>query len=223
MNLTLDLDDKATEDLVAIFQDESQSRSIRDGAFIVLCLRFRKNLLEKCEFICERFNHNALVAELIAERTFKKYATNPGYLSEKSKAPDCNTGFLLYLCGIAEKELTNYYREQKRRMAGYDYDGTEQVIADLPDIPQERLDVETKVKHAAIQSLSQNQKAVYLTYQYYEREGFNLPRKLQADLRAHIGVEKQARIRGIKKEAVDIVNAYVEAMTITKKEINGAG
>ena len=162
-----------------------------------------------------------IVAEQISDSTFRKYALKPNYKSNESNANDCDSGFLIYLLGIAEKELTNYYRIQKRKLDGCDYDGTEQIITDLPPIPEERLNLETRIKHAAIESLPQRHKTVYLTYEVHKRKGFNLPRKLQEELRKHLGIEKQSRIRGIKKEAVDKINAYLEAMFITKKEING--
>jgi len=83
------------------------------------------------------------------------------------------------------------------------------------------LDIENRVKLAAIKSLSYEQKVVFLTYEVYQRNGFNLPRKLQKELREHLGIEKQARIRGIKKEAVDKVNDFIEAMKITKSGLYG--
>lgn len=214
--------ERNTTDLISIFQSGGGQPSVKENAFIVLCIRFRKSLLEKCEFICKRWGHSVVVAEQIVDSTFRKYARYPNYQTSESKAQDDDTGFLIYLLAIAEKELINYYKAQRRKLNGCDYDGNEQIITELPPIPEDRLDVETRVKHAAIESLSKRHKTVYLTYEFYQRKGFNLPRKLQAELREHLGVDKQARIRGIKKEAVDKVNAYIEAMNITKMGIDGA-
>lgn len=169
----------------------------------------------------QKIRHSVVVAEKIADNTFIKYAENPNYIREKSKAKDEDTGFLLYLFGIAQKELTNYYRQEKRRKSGYDYDGSERIITELPPIPADRLDVETKIKHAAIESLPPRHKTVYLTYKVHERRGFNLPKELLVQLREYLGTEKQSTVRGIKKEAVDKVNAYIEAMKITKYDIDG--
>ena len=219
MDFKTRLTDKTTSELISVFQDGSKPQSAKENAFIALCTRFRKELLEKCEIVCKRYGHSVVIAEQIADETFRKYALKPNYQWNESKAKDYDTGFLIYLLGITRKELTNYYRAQKRKLDGCDYDGTEQIITELPPIPEERLDVETRVKHAAIQSLSARHKTVYLTYEFHQRKGFNLPRKLQVELREHLGIEKQSRVRGIKKEAVDKVNAYIEAMNITKNGI----
>lgn len=221
MNFNLELNKRTTAELVAIFQSSSESQDNRSSAFILLCTRFRKKLLEKCEIVCKRFGHNSIIAEQIAENTFKKYAAKPNYLHSASNAHNIDDGFLLYLLGIAEKELTNFYRTLKRRQDGYDYDGTERVITKLPPIPEDRLDLKTRIKHAAIQSLSEKQRTVYLTYEVHKRKGFNLPKRLQAELREHLGIENQARIRGLKKEALDRIDAYIEAMNITKNQSNG--
>lgn len=220
MHLEIGLEKKTTQELISIFQNVEIPQIRRDYAFVVLCTRFRKELLEKCEIVCKRFGHSVIVAEQITEQSFIKYAQKPNYQEADSKAKDCDTGFLLYLLGIAQKELTNYYRILKRRQDGYDYDGTEQVITELPSIPEERLDLETKVKRAAIESLSAKHKTVYLTYAVHELKGFNLPRKLQADLREHLSIETQSTIRGIKKEATKTVDSYLKAMNITKNELN---
>jgi len=221
MNLQIGLEKKTTQELISIFQNVENPQNKRDYSFVVLCTRFRKELLEKCEIVCRRFGHSVVVAELIADQAFRKYALKPNYQEGHSNTKDYDVGFLLYIFGIAEKELTNYYRTQKRRQDGCDYDGTERIITELPPIPEERLDLNTKVKRAAIESLSPKHKTVYLTYQVHQRKGFNLPKKLQAELREHLSIEKQPRIRGIKKEAIDTVNSYMKAMDITKSELNG--
>jgi len=212
---------RITSELVSIYQNGDNPQSAKDNAFIVLCTRFRKELLEKCEIVCKRFGHSVILAEHIADITFTKYAEKPNFRRDQSTAKDYDTGFLLYLFAIAENELTNYYRREKRRQAGYDYDGTEALITELPVIPSERLDLETKVKLAAIESLSPRHKTVYLTYEVHKRKGFNLPRELRMQLHEYLGTDKPSTIRGIKKEAVDKVNAYIEAMNITKNEIDG--
>ena len=221
MNFKTGLKEKTTKELISTFQNVETPQNDREHAFIVLCTRFRKELLEKSEVVCKRFGHSVVVAEQISDQAFRKYAQKPNYQESASNAMDYDTGFIFYLFGIAEKELTNYYRIQKRRQDGCDYDGSEQVISELPLIPEERLDLETKVKRAAIESLSPKHKTVYLTYEVHERKGFNLPRKLQAELREHLSIKKQSTIRSLKMEAISIINSYMKAMSITKNELNG--
>lgn len=208
---------KHTSDLISILQNGTENEDSRKLAFVVLCTRFRKELLEKCEIICNRFGHDVVVAEIIANRTFKKYAMKPEFQHEKSNTKNVNTGFLLYLYGIAKRELTNYYREEKKKQAGYSE--TDKIIVDLPDIPIEMLNLETRVKNKAICTLSSKHRAVYLTYEYFERRGLNPPQKIKKELREYLGI-KQTTVRGYKIEANKIIDAYMDSMNIIQNNSN---
>lgn len=204
-----------TLELINIYQDATDADSNRDAAFIALCFRFRKDVLDKCEALCRRFKHSAELAEKITDSTFEKYGKKPGFNIEKSNTTDVDTAFKLYLYTIAQRELTNHYRKEKRRANGYDYTGDEKIITELPSIPIDRLDIKTKVKHQAIMSLPPSHRTVYLTYEFYERKGFNLPKHLRVQLREHLGV-KQNTIRTYKKEAKDRIQSYLNALEITQ-------
>ena len=213
-----ELENHNTLELIKQFQNSKTPEDIGDQAFVVLCTRFRERILNKCEIICSRFGHNEVVAEIIAERTFYKYAKKPGFNFEKSNATDIDLAFELYLLGISKRELTNYFREEKRKKDGYIYDGNEKVITELPQ-SLKITDVDTHIIYSAIMSLPQSHRTVYLTYKTYERAGFNLPKSLTSKLREHLGGVKQSTIRTYKKEAIDRINAYVEAMKVTKTYI----
>jgi len=207
-----------TLELITQFQNGKTPENIREQAFAVLCTRFRERVLNKCEVICNQFGHNEVVAEIISERTFYKFAKKPGFNFEKSSVKNIDLAFELYLLGISKRELTNYFREEKRKKDGYIYDGNEKVITELPQ-DLEISDVDTHIIHLAIMSLPQSHRTVYLTYKTYERVGFNLPNSLRSKLREHLGGIKQSTIRTYKKEAIDRINAYVEAMKATKTYI----
>lgn len=214
MPIWKNLVEEDTYSLIETFQDGENNR--RSEAFIVLCERFRSDLLQKCEIVCNKFGHSHTVAELIAEETFKKYAANPNFLIEKANSNDPDKSFRLYLYGIARRELVNYYRLEQKKVDGKYYDGTEQIITELPNIPKDWMSYEMKVKHNAINSLPHKHKVIYLTYMSHEKKGCNLPRQLQAKLREYLDIDKQATIRVYKKEAIDRVDACVNAIRIGK-------
>ncbi|NOU58889.1 RNA polymerase sigma factor [Marinifilum caeruleilacunae] len=208
-----------TQELILQFQNIKSSEENRDQAFAVLCTRFRERILNKCEIRCNQFGYNITVAETIAERTFYKYAKSPGFDITKSKASSIDIAFELYLLGIAKRELTNYFREEKKKLNGTYYDGNEQIIENLPKVDISKMNLKARIMHLAILSLPDKHRTIYLTYKYYEKIGCNLPRSLLSKLREHLGVS-QNTIRSYKKEAIDKINSYIEVMEATKNISN---
>lgn len=210
-----------TYTLIELFQDVNQPENIRDLVFLVLCYRFRQDLLNKCEISCKRFGHDITVAEKITETAFKRYALKGNFKIEKTSTSNIDNSFKLYLYGIAKNELTNFYRLQEKKRRGHSYDGNERIVKDLPPLPNLKLSIEDKIRLKAIESLSPAHRAVYLTYKQHERLGCNLPKKLREDLREFLGGVEQVTIRGYKKEATDKINNYIEVMNLTKDLSDG--
>ncbi|MFD1553421.1 hypothetical protein DNU06_07050 [Putridiphycobacter roseus] len=206
-----------TATLIKLFQSKAEEESVREGAFYSLCYRFRKDLLCKCEITCKRFGHDINVAEQISEATFARYAQKGDFKIEKSSLTSIDAAFKLYLYAISKNELTNYYRLEEKKKRGHYYDGSERIITDLPPLPNIKLCIEDEIRLRAIESLSPAHRAVYLTYKQHERNGCNLSKQLQNELREHLGGVKQTTVRGYKKEANDKVNIYLEAMNLTKE------
>lgn len=206
--------------LIKLFQDKKLSGKERDLAFFVICYRFRKDLLNKCEIICKRFGHDVNVAEQIAESTFKSYARKGDFKLEKASMSNVDNSFKRYLYGIAKNELTNHYRLEEKKKKGHFYNGSERIVTDLP-IPNSKLSTKDSVLLKAIQSLTPAQRTVYLTYKLHERVGCNLPKKLREELKEHLGGVSQTTIRGYKKEAIDKINSYLDVMNFTINKENG--
>lgn len=217
MEIEKDWNKKDSSELIMLFQDENQTKFIRDSAFYTLIVRFRKDILNKCEIICKNYGHSITVAEQIAESTFKSYATKGCFKLEKVTNENIDKSFKLYLYGIARRELTNFYRFEERKRKGFDSDGSETIVIELPDFSNRKLSLESKIKIKAIQSLPISHQTVYLTYTKYEKLGCNLPRKLQKELREHLGV-KQNTIRTYKKEAIDKIAEFLKIMKLTQRE-----
>jgi len=212
-----DLLKKDTLKLISLFQDNRENEEIVKQAFVTLCSRFRERVLFKCEKICTNMGHSISVAEMIADRAFRGYGVAKGFKIEKASTENVDQAFELYLLGIARRELVNYYRELKRKEEGSYYDGSEEVISELPDIDLNTLNLEDRIKHLAIDSLPPAHKMVYLTYMTHEVIGRNLPKKLRMELRDRLGGVEQVTVRGYKKEAIDKINSYTIAMRHTQE------
>lgn len=197
----------ATEVLIDYVQSNSQSKTVCDNAFLALMFRFRLDLLNKCERICKNRGYDIDVAQLIAERTFTKYGKTKKFRIEEGNSSCIDTCFKIYLYCIASNELKNYYREEEKRKNGQLYDGTENIVTQLPNINLEVLDEEDRIIHETLMSLPHSHQVVYLTYKTHEKEGVNLPKPLRLKLREHLGGIEQSTIRSYKKEAIDKIES----------------
>lgn len=124
--------DATVKNLVDLIQNINTSDSDREKAFIVLTYRFRKQVCQKCEVICKNYGHNAITAEMIAQRTFQAFFTKGGFIEEKGRGKTYEQSMLLYLFQIAHNELISYYREIERKKNN-PYDDAEQIIWDIPE------------------------------------------------------------------------------------------
>ena len=139
-----------TEILIDYCQNSDGTESLRKDAFLALCFRFRKDLLNKCEIICKNRGHSVDVAREITENTFKKYEKSRSFKFEKGKQNSIEHCFLIYLYKIAKNELCNYYHLEQKKKDGKLYDGTEKIVIKLPNINIEKLDSDQKIIHQNI-------------------------------------------------------------------------
>lgn len=208
-----DFSDKKTEELISMYQGNHANKK---EAFFVLVDRFKKDLLEKCEINCTRYGHGVDVAEEIAEKTFQAYAAKGRFDPSKGKGKTVDESFQFYLYRTARNLLVDYYRTKKKEMDGNDYDGTEFLHHQLPEVSLDTMKTEARIRYETIQALPQSHRTVLLTYTAYEKKGRNLPKKLQEELRMHLGV-KQNTIRSYKKEAMDKIELAISIYKMSKR------
>lgn len=197
----------ATEVLIEYVQGNTQNSATSDNAFLALMFRFRLDLLQKCERICKNRGYDKEVAQVIAERTFSKYGRSKKFKVAERKYDCVDTSFKVYLYKIASNELNNYFREEEKRKNGQLYDGTENIVTEIPNLDLARLSDEARIIHETLLALPYSHQVVYLTYKVHEREGVNLPKVLLVKLREHLGGISQGTIRGYKKEANDKIES----------------
>ncbi|MCR6641737.1 MAG: hypothetical protein NVV82_22775 [Sporocytophaga sp.] len=92
----------------------------------------------------------------------------------------------------------------------------------MPNRTISNLSLENQVIYNIVKSLPKSHKAVYLTYTAYEKEGINLPKKLQEELRAYCGGVKQNTIRSYKKEVLDKINDGLRVLKLAEIDDTGS-
>lgn len=208
-----------TGKLISYSQNTDNESDTKDGAFLALCFRFRADLLKKCEFLCKRKGYDIDVAVELVKNTFKKYGKSRKFNASLGNHESIDDCFKFYLYKIAQHELIDYYKREQKRLNGQLYTGDETIITNLANVNPETLDAESQIIHETLLELPYSHQVIYMTYKAHEKEGVNLPRSLQKQLREHLGGISQATVRAYKKEAVDKIEkakAVIEKMNKIK-------
>lgn len=215
---------ESTEDLIQYIKWKEQPDYLEaaKAAFAVFCFRFRADIIKKCEIICVRWKHEISVADELANRVFSHFWDKPNYDDSKRRnAKTFDEGVLFYLYGIANKELTNIYRQQ---IDPSPYTGEEEIIWDFPEIDLSSMPVERKkelfekreIIEMALNRLSPKHRAVYFTYLVHGHKGKNLPTHLYRDMQETLGLA-QTTIRYYNFEANNTINDYLKIWDKAKK------
>ncbi|KAF0238508.1 MAG: hypothetical protein FD181_1011 [Prolixibacteraceae bacterium] len=218
-----EFDTETTEDLVQYIKWKNQPEytEAAKNAFTAFCFRYRGDLIKKCEIICSRWKYDIDVAIELANRTFYRFWLKPNYDDNKRKtAKNFDEGVLLYLYGIANKELINIYRETNDPSP---YTGEEDIVWEFPenleDFKPERkkeLEERREVIEMALGRLSPKHKPIYLTYLFNGVKDKNLPQHLLIKLRDELGLG-QGTIRYYNNEAKTRINDYLKIWEKAKK------
>lgn len=205
-----ELKDEPLESLVEFVQlrGDLESEEWANSAFVVLTYRFRKDLLQKCTLMCRKSGFSDTVAEEIAMRVFERFFKYPAFKREKCTVADIEKCFRLYLYKIARNEFLDYAKPDESP-----YTGEESVITSMIDVDMEyepeklrQLKEAERKLDDLFSKLTPKHKIIFLTYQYYEKEGKYLPKRLREELKDLLQLS-QSSIRVYKKEANELFNA----------------
>lgn len=208
---------ETTENLIEYIQwrDQEDYKEIAADAFMVLCFRFRKDIIAKCRIICGKWGYDNQISDLIAERTFNRFWKYPKTFSPSKCKKDIDSCIKFYLYSIAQTQLADYKKEESG--ANYSpYSGEEEIIRDFPNLDLLNGNLETlreykrkqEIIEKALARLTPKHKIIYLTYKTYEKDGYKMPRPLLKALRAELELA-QASLQVYKKEATDTINEYL--------------
>ncbi|WP_028298598.1 RNA polymerase sigma factor [Olivibacter sitiensis] len=213
-----ELESETTETLIQYIQwrSDPELKDAADAAFHAFCFRFQKDVAHKCLVICRNRGYDKEIAYELAQRTFERFLKYPNFDFSKSRAKDFDNGVKLYLYRFAFNLLNDMHHEQNNPNPN-PYTGEEDLVYDIPDIPDSNykpeqlriLKEKRELIQKALERLGPKHKIIYLTYQQFAEKGFKLPRHLTEKLRMQLGLT-QATIQFYKKEAFDRIAEYLE-------------
>nr|MBC7613696.1 sigma-70 family RNA polymerase sigma factor [Pseudopedobacter sp.] len=209
-----ELKDENTVDLVDYINSMNDPEYVELGeaAFITLTFRYREDLIKKCIVLARKWKRDDDDAIELANRVFHRFLKYPRYRHSECKTGDVDKCFKRYLYKIADREVIGLFNPKYSP-----YDGTENVITSLIDSEKEYepeklkvlIEYEKKLDQLFVK-LSQKHKIIYLTYLCHEKEGYNLPGALLAELREILGGLSQNTLRIYKKEAIEHVRKELQ-------------
>jgi DNA-directed RNA polymerase specialized sigma24 family protein len=212
-----DFEHESTEDLIEyirMLDDPDMQEASRD-AFRAFCFRFGDDVRKTCRVVCRQHKLDDSLADVIAEKTFKRFQKYPRYKPEKCKSGDPDDCVTLYLYGIAQTVLIDHLNGLTKP-----FTGEEEIVTDFPDveamdIPEERkafIRQQFELVKQALARLSSKHLPIYLTYKLYEKElsdGHYLPRQLLKKMQDGLQLS-QATIRAYKIEAFKEVEEFLK-------------
>ena len=187
---------------------DPSNRKNAENAFNTFCFRFEEPLKKIIERSCRGYGLSSNDAIEVLELTFKRFWQYPKFDAHKIRSSDPEKGIILYLARIAQRALIDVLK-LKNGCKYSPYDGEEHIVYDFPKISNPKLvnDENYLIINEVFSHLSWKHKVIYLTYSSYEHNGFKLPRKLLADLRATLKLS-QNTIRSYRFEVAEKIEEY---------------
>jgi hypothetical protein len=209
-----DFENEPTENLIEYIQWQNDEEYFETSklAFHAFCFRFNAEFRKVCIIIAEKMGYDADFGDELADLTFNKFWRKPFTFTPTLCNCELHKCVILYLSSIAQNLLID---KNKELNSDNPYDGSEQIIHDLPDVRKiPTLEKRRELKRVngiieqALARLTPKHKIVYLTYRAYEKDGFKLPRQLLKDLREELDLTQDS-IRVYKNQSFETVNQFM--------------
>lgn len=211
---------ESSEDLLEYikWKNEPGFEAISREAFKVFTFRFQMELLKKLVPVCKHWGYDEQTATEIAYQTFERVWKYSKFCLSKANQKNPERAILLYLLKIAQHLLADYHKLKSTEP--YPFDGSEEIVAEFPDLSNLQIPIEKKAElqeiydliRKALDRLTPKHRIIYLTYKQYEqqiKDGYKLPRNLLEKLRVKLDLS-QTSIRVYKKEAFDTIEEYLK-------------
>ncbi|WBL26772.1 RNA polymerase subunit sigma [Zunongwangia sp. HGR-M22] len=185
-------------------------------AFVEFCARFERDILEKSEIYCSKFNYNEVVALRIANCCFSRVWKYPTFNSKIAKSRNPEKAILIWMYPIIFRQIIKFGNENK-----CEEDEIEQeykIITSVDDYIESWgvTDIESKRELKAklrtiertLDGLSHKHKVIYFTYKLYEKDNKKLPRLLLEKLRDNLNITQKS-INTYKNQAEKRIEFYL--------------
>ncbi len=201
------------------FHDEAEM------AFCVFRDRYQRDILQKSEILCSKFEYNEAIAFLVATCTFDKVWKNAHTFSmKKANTKNIDKAILLWMYKILftqillfkDKDTCAQPTKEEDLSLIETVDGLIKVYAPEDLEKQKELKENLSFLERVLQGLSPKHRIIYFTYLAYKPEkDKNIPRSVSNKLQKQLELT-QASIRVYRKEATDLVNNYTNKVNGNK-------
>lgn len=205
------------------FKDEFPNEA--ELAFYVFCDRYQRDILQKSEIQCSHFRYNEAIAFLAAKCTFDKVWNKAHTFNmEKANTKDIDKAILFWMYKILYTQILLFKNrdtcaqptEEEDLSLIDNLDALVNVYAPENLEKQKELKENLSFLERVLQGLSQKHSIIYFTYLAYKPEkDKNIPRSVSNKLKEQLDLT-QASIRVYRKEAVDLVNNYIDKVNENK-------
>lgn len=205
------------------FKDEFPNEA--ELAFYVFCDRYQRDILQKSEIQCSKFEYNEAIAFLAAKCTFDKVWNKAHTFSmEKANTKNIDKAILLWMYKILYTQILLFKdrdtcaqpTEEEDLSLIENLDALVNVYAPENIEKQKELKENLSFLERVLQGLSQKHRIIYFTYLAYKPEkDKNIPRSISNKLKEQLDLT-QASIRVYRKDATDLVNNYINKVNGNK-------
>lgn len=205
------------------FKDEFPNEA--EMAFYVFRDRYQRDILQKSEVLCSKFEYNEAIAFLAATCTFDKVWKNAHtFTPEKANTKNVDKAILLWMYKILftqillfkDKDTCAQPTKEEDLSLIENVDGLINVYAPEDLEKQKELKENLSFLERVLQGLSPKHRIIYFTYLAYKPEkDKNIPRSVSNKLQEQLELT-QASIRVYRKEATDLVNNYINKVNENK-------
>lgn len=198
------------------FKDEFPNEA--ELAFCEFRDRYQRDILEKSEIKCSKFEYNEAVAFLAATCTFDKvWKKAHTFDLKKATTKNVDKAILFWMYKILYTQILLFKDKDTCAQPTKEEDLSlienldELVIVYAPENVEKRKELKENYAflEKVLQGISRKHRIIYFTYLAYKPEkGKNIPRSVSNKLQEQLDLT-QASIRVYRKEATDLINNYI--------------
>lgn len=218
MTAKIDFENMVGSELLEYISFKDEFPHEAELAFCVFCDRYQRDILQKSEIQCSKFEYNEAIAFLAAKCTFDKVWNKAHTFSmKKANTKDIDKAILLWMYKILYTQILLFKdrdtcaqpTEEEDLSLIEDLDALVNVYAPENLEKQKELKDNLSFLEMVLQGLSQKHRIIYFTYLAYKPDkDKNIPRSISNKLKEQLDLT-QASIRVYRKDAIDLVNNYI--------------
>ena len=100
-----DFESMSGSELMEVLSWKNEFPQEAESAFIIFCSRYEKDLLQKAEIYCSKFNYSEVEALLVAQCTFARVWKYPTFSQEKAKSKNIDKAILMWMYPIMYTQI----------------------------------------------------------------------------------------------------------------------